>query len=368
MNIREAIARLVDGHSLSEDDADAVMGGIMEGQATPAQIGAFLVALRMKGERPAEVAGCARAMRRHAIRIEPPPGQEAMDTCGTGGDRSHTINISTAAAIVVAAAGVPVAKHGNRSVSSKSGSADVLEALGVPVTLSPGQAQECLHRAGIAFLFAPTFHPAMRYAQGPRRELEIRTIFNILGPLTNPAGATYQLVGVYAPHLVELVAEALQRLGVRRALVVHSRDGTDELTLSAPALAAWVEGETLRRFELDPQDVGLPGVPREALQGGDARENAQILLGILSGEQRGPRRDVVLLNAAAALWVAGRADNLREGLGLAGDLVDSGKALAKLQEFVSVARSLAATDGAAAQGSASAPAKADAGAPAGGGA
>lgn len=345
MNIRQAIARLVEGHSLGEDEADAVMSGIMAGEATPAQIGAFLVALRMKGEQPDEVAGCARAMRRQAIRIEPPPGQEAIDTCGTGGDRSYTINISTGAAIITAAAGVPVAKHGNRSVSSQSGSADVLEALGIPVTLSPRQAEECLRRAGIAFLFAPTFHPAMRYAQGPRRELEIRTIFNVLGPLTNPAGATRQLVGVYEPRLVELVAGALRRLGARRAMVVHGQDGTDELTLAAPTLAAWVEGDEVRFLEVRPQDIGLSSVAREALRGGDARENARSLLEVLSGEERGPKREVILLNAAAALWVAGRVDGLPEGVELAAELVDSGRALAKLQEFVSVARAIAAGDG-----------------------
>ncbi|HEY8486537.1 MAG TPA: anthranilate phosphoribosyltransferase, partial [Limnochordales bacterium] len=275
MNLREAIARLVEGHDLEEPEAEAAMGTIMAGEATPAQIGAFLVALRMKGETPAEVAGCARALRRSALAVKASTARPVLDTCGPGGDRSFTINISTAAAIIAAAAGIPVAKHGNRSVSSRSGSADVLEALGVPLALTPEQAARCLERAGIAFLFAPAFHPAMRHAQGPRRELEIRTIFNLLGPLANPAGAPVQLLGVYHPSAVDLVAEALLRLGTQRALVVCGREGLDELSPAGPSVAAWVEPQGIRRFEVRPEDAGLDPAPLESIRGGSAQENAQ---------------------------------------------------------------------------------------------
>ena len=347
MTIREAIARLIEGKSLSEDEADSVMTAIMAGEATPSQIAGFLVALRMKGETGPEVAGCARAMRRSALPVEVTVDRPLLDTCGTGGDRSYTMNISTAAAIVAAAAGVPVAKHGNRSVSSKSGSADVLEALGVPLALTPPQAARCLQEAGITFLFAPAFHPAMRHAQATRRELEIRTIFNLLGPLCNPAGARRQVVGVYDAGAVDLVADALKRLGTERALVVHGRDGLDELSIAAPTLAAWVEPHSIRRFEVHPESVGLRPAPVEAIRGGSARENAQALRAVLSGEDRGPRRDVTLLNAGAALWVAGEAESLQEGIEQAAELIDSGRAMAKLEQLVAVSRRVAEEAGAA---------------------
>ena len=347
MTIQEAIARLVQGVDLEEAEAESVMTAIMAGEATPSQIAGFLVALRMKGETGPEIAGCARAMRRAALAVQARVDGPVLDTCGTGGDRSYTINISTAAAIVAASAGIPVAKHGNRSVSSKSGSADVLEALGVPLALTPPQAARCLEEAGIAFLFAPAFHPAMRHAQATRRELEIRTLFNLLGPLSNPAGARRQVVGVYDARAVELVGEALQRLGAERALVVHGCDGLDELSLSAPTLAAWVEPDGIRRFEVDPEAVGLRPAPLEAIRGADARENARILEAVLRGEERGPRRDVVVLNAGAALWVAGRAANLREGVEQAAALIDEGYAGQRLHRLVEVARRVAQEVGAA---------------------
>ena len=347
MTIREAIARLIGGRSLSEDEADSVMSAIMAGEATPSQIAGFLVALRMKGETGPEVAGCARAMRRAALTVEVAVDRPLLDTCGTGGDGRYTFNISTAAAIVAAAAGIPVAKHGNRSVSSKSGSADVLEALGIPVALTPPQAARCLQEAGIAFLFAPAFHPAMRHAQATRRELEVRTIFNLLGPLCNPAGARRQVVGVYDAGVVDLVAEALRRLGTERALVVHGRDGLDELSITAPTLAAWVEPDGIRRFEVDPVSLRLRTAPMEAIRGGGARENAQALRAVLSGEDRGPRRDVTLLNAGAALWVGGEAESLREGIERAAELIDSGRAMAKLEQLVAVSQRVVQEAGAA---------------------
>lgn len=332
--VRRAVAGLVQGESLAEAAAEEVMAAVMAGEATPAQIAALAVALRMKGETAPEVAGFARAMRRHAVPIRADGLGRLVDTCGTGGDGMHTINVSTGAAFVVAGAGIPVAKHGNRSVSSKTGSADVLEALGVAVDLGPEQVRRCLERTGIAFLFAPVFHPAMRHAAAPRRELEIRTVFNILGPLTNPAGARLQLVGVYEPRLVDLVANALIRLGVERALVVHGMDGLDELTVSGPSLAAAVEQDRVERLVIEPAELGLPLSPIDAIRGDGPAANAEILREVLSGERHGPARDVVLLNAAAALWVAGAASSMRDAVRLAADVVDSGRARERLDALV----------------------------------
>lgn len=331
--IREAIAKLVARGDLEENEAEQVMNEIMTGQATAAQIGAFLTALRLKGETAAEITGFARAMRRHAVQVRT-RHPLVVDTCGTGGDGRGTFNISTAAALVVAGAGVPVAKHGNRSVSSRCGSADVLEALGVSLELSPPALEECLDRVGIAFLFAPVLHVAMKHAAGPRRELGIRTVFNILGPLTNPAGAQAQVVGVYDPGLVPLVARVLVRLGTRRAFVVHGAGGTDEVSLAGPAAVAEIKGDEISEYLLDPADFGLARAPVEALAGGTPSENAALVREVLRGAP-GPRRDAVLINAALGLVAAGRAADLREGLYLAAASIDSGAALAKLEELVS---------------------------------
>jgi anthranilate phosphoribosyltransferase len=335
--IKEAIEMLTSGVSLSEAEMAQCMRQIMEGQASPAQIGAFLTALRMKGETVEEITGAAMVMRDKALKIQAPPG--VLDTCGTGGDMAGTFNISTVAALVVAACEVPVAKHGNRSVSSQTGSADVLEALGVNIELPPEKVQQCLAETGFGFLFAPLFHPAMRYALGPRRELGIRTIFNILGPLTNPAGARRQLMGVFADHLTSTLAQVLGRLGAEDAMVVHGEDGLDEITITnGTKVSRWHKGALEESF-ISPEDFGLPRAELRDLQGGDKEENARIALGILKSEP-GPRRDVVLMNAAAALLVAGKVEGLREGFQMAQEAVDSGRALRKLQEVVEFTRSV----------------------------
>ena len=333
--IREAIAEVVSGRSLDSAEAAAVMRQIMEGEATPAQIAALVVAMRMKGETPEELAGFAETMLSHAVRIE--SGAE-LDTCGTGGDGSHTFNISTTAAFVAAGAGVRVAKHGNRAMSSKCGSADVLSELGVKLDLEPRAVARCIREVGIGFLFAPVFHPAMKHAAGPRREIGIRTMFNVLGPLCNPAGASAQLLGVADETLVEKMATVLYRLGFDRAMVVHGEDGLDELTLSEKSLVCELRNERLQTYEISPEDYGLPRASKEDLMGGSSGENAQMLREVLSGST-GPRRDVVLLNAGAALYVAGRAGSIQEGLALAARTIDSGRALAKLHGLVDFCRS-----------------------------
>ncbi|EKP95655.1 anthranilate phosphoribosyltransferase [Thermaerobacter subterraneus] len=337
--LQAALARVLSGRDLTAAEAEAAMDVIMSGAATPAQVAGYLVALRMKGETPAEIAGSARAMRRHATPV-PTRRQGVMDTCGTGGDGRHTFNISTLAAIVAAAAGVPVAKHGNRSVSSRCGSADVLEALGVPLDLEPAALGRCLDEVGIAFLFAPRLHGAMRHAAGPRRELGIRTIFNLLGPLTNPAGARYQLLGVYAAELVEPVARVLAELGVERALVVHGAPGLDEMSVCGPTLVGRVDGDQVTLTTVEPAAAGLPVYPLEAIAGGDPARNAAIARQVLEG-RRGPYRDAVIFNAAGALLAAGRVGDLREGVAEAARLLDSGAAAAKLEEWVRLAQALA---------------------------
>jgi len=339
--IREAIATVVSGRSLDSVEAAAVMRQIMEGEATPAQIAALVVAMRIKGETPEELTGFAEAMLSRAMRIE--CGAE-LDTCGTGGDSSQSFNISTTAAFVAAGAGVKVAKHGNRAMSSMCGSADVLGALGVRLDLEPHAVERCIRETGIGFLFAPVFHPAMKHAAAPRREIGIRTMFNVLGPLCNPAGASAQLLGVADETLVEKMASVLYRLGFDRAMVVHGEDGLDELTLSGKSLVCELRNERLDTYEIAPEDYGMPRASREDLMGGTTEENAQMLREVLSGGT-GPRRDVVLLNAGAALYVAGRADSVQDGLALAARTIDSGRALAKLHELVDFCRS---TEGVAA--------------------
>ena len=324
--------RLQQRQDLTAEEAAGAMAAIMDGAATPAQIAGLLVALRMKGERTAEIVGFARTMRERSVRLTG-DFTDAFDTCGTGGDGGGTFNISSVVALVVAGCGVRVAKHGNRSVSSKCGSADLFAELGVNVAASPAVVARCLQDVGLAFLFAPTFHPSMRHAAEPRRDLGVRTAFNLLGPLTNPAGAGYQLVGVPRPDLTELVARALARLGARRAWVVHGADGIDEISTRGYTKVSECRDGFVRTFYLHPADVGLPKASDADLAGGDARTNAEIARHALSGEH-GPRRDVVTLNAAAALLIAGRCRTLVEGLQLARASLDEGRALDALERLV----------------------------------
>lgn len=328
--IKEAISMLVGGIDLSESETAECMREIMEGRAADSQIGAFLTALRIKGETVAEITGAAKIMRDKAARIKAPEG--VLDTCGTGGDMSHTFNISTTTAIVVAAAGVPVAKHGNRAVSSKSGSADVLEALGIKIDLPPEKVERCLFETGFGFLFAPTFHPAMKYAIGPRREMGIRTIFNILGPLTNPADAKRQVLGVFSSKLTGPLAEVLGNLGAEDAMVVHGEDGLDEITISdGTKVSRFVNGK-VETLYFSPEDFGLQRGSVTDLTGGDKDANADITIRILKGE-KGHKRDIVLMNSAAALAVSGRAMDMQESFEVARDAIDSGRAMAKLEEI-----------------------------------
>jgi anthranilate phosphoribosyltransferase len=326
----------MDGQSLSRVAAAALMNRVFSGEATPAQVAAVLTALKLKGETPEEVAGFADAMRAHAVAF--PTVGEGIDTCGTGGDRAGTFNLSTTVSFVAAGAGLKVAKHGGRSASSKTGGADVLEALGVDIEMSPETAARCLERVGMTFLFAQRYHPAMRHVAPVRRELGIPTVFNVLGPLCNPSKPLRQVLGVYRPELVELVSQALQELGATHAMVVHGLSGLDELTLDGPTLIAELKDGKIRRFEVHPSDVGLSQAPVSALAGGDAAENARILMDVLSGSEKGPKRDAVLLNAAAVLQVGGLAANLREGVELARESIDSGRALAKVDHLVKESR------------------------------
>ncbi len=328
------IEKLLRHEDLTTDEAAGAMRAVMEGQAPAPALAGLLVALAMKGERPAEIVGFARTMREHAVRLDVPAG-EVFDTCGTGGDRSGTFNISSAAAVVVAACGVRVAKHGNRSVSSRCGSADVFEALGVNVAASVPVVARTLQEAGVAFFFAPTFHPSMRHAAPTRRELGVRTAFNLLGPLTNPAGARRQIVGVPRPELTELLARSLMLLGSDRAWVVHGSDGLDELSLSGYTKVSECHEGMVKTFFIHPADVGLTRCAPEALVGGDAIENAGIIRRLFEGEP-GPRRDVVLYNAGAALFVAGHASSVREGIRAAGAALDDGRAQATLERMAMI--------------------------------
>jgi anthranilate phosphoribosyltransferase len=330
--IREALDALINQRrDLSEAEASDAMADIMDGNATPAQIGAFMAALRMKGETVDEISGMARVMRDHALRVV--HDGPLIDTCGTGGDGSGTFNVSTAAAFIAAAAGIKVAKHGNRAASSSCGSADVLEALGAQIELTPEQVASCIGETGVGFMFAPAFHPAMRHAGAPRRELGVRTFFNILGPLTNPAHAEGQLLGVPSDELVETMAAALGRLGSTHALVVHSDDGLDELSLSAPTLVCEVTPAGIRRYHVTPEEVGLERAPRAALLGGDPAQNAKTMRAVLSGAE-GPMLDYTLINAAGALVVGGAAADLKAGVAMARELVASGSPADVLDRFV----------------------------------
>ncbi|MDQ7828890.1 MAG: anthranilate phosphoribosyltransferase [Armatimonadota bacterium] len=328
MELKEAIRKAVERQDLSEAEAHDALGVIMDGQATPAQIAALITALRMKGETVEEIAGFARGMRERAQRIRPRV-DGLVDVVGTGGDRISTFNVSTTAAFVVAGAGAYVAKHGNRAVSRRCGAADVLEALGVNIQVAPEVVERCVEDIGMGFLFAPLYHPAMKHAVGPRREIGIRTVFNILGPLTNPAGARHLLVGVYDPALTELLAQVLLELGVRRALVVHG-DGMDEVSTLGPTRVAEARDGRVRTYTVEPESLGLPRPAPEAIAGGAPEENARVAEAVLRGE-RGAPRDLVLLNAAAGLVAADLAEDLREGLALAVRAVDSGAAYERLE-------------------------------------
>jgi anthranilate phosphoribosyltransferase len=332
MTIQEGLARLLDGHDLSREEARAVMGEIMSGSATPAQIGGFLIALRLKGETADEIAGCAEAMRAHVLSVRP-KRDDLVDTAGTGGDGAGTFNISTAAALVAAAAGAGVAKHGNRAVSSSSGSADVLEALGFDLEQPAERIERSIDELGFGFLFAPSHHPAMRHAAPVRRELAARTVFNVLGPLTNPAGARAQVVGVYAPELVPTIAEVLAQLGSRRAFVVHGAGGVDELSPIGPNLVCEVADGQVRRREIDPLDFGVPRCEPGELAGGSPEENAVTIREIFAGA-KGAKREAVLLNAGGAIAAGGHADDLAEGYEIAAQALDSGAAAERLEQLV----------------------------------
>ena len=335
--IREAISAATAGESLSMDDAVTVMREVMEGEVTPAQLGSYLTALSLKGETPEEIAGFATVMREKSLRVS--VDDTAIDTCGTGGDRKGTFNISTAAAFVVAGAGLTVAKHGNRAASGDCGSADVLEALGVRIELPPEAVEHCLREIGIGFMFAPAYHPAMRYAAPVRREIGIRTVFNVLGPMTNPAGVPCQLIGVGYPEVANKMAEALRLFGTHHAIIVHSDDGMDELSLGSDT-AGWevLDGE-IRPYVVRPRDLGLPHATPEDLRGGDPAANAETMRSILSGT-RGPVRDAVVLNSGAALVAGDMADTLSDGIELAAASIGDGRAAEKLEAMVALTREL----------------------------
>ena len=335
--IQAVISKLLDGSQLARAEARAVMDEIMRGEATPAQIGGFLIALRAKGETPDEITGCAEAMRDHVLAVRP-RRDDLVDTAGTGGDGAHTINISTAAALVAAAAGAAVAKHGNRAVSSACGSADVLEALGFTLELEPQRIAKSIDELGFGFLFAPSHHPAMRHAAAVRKELATRTVFNVLGPLTNPAGARAQVIGVYSPELVRTIAEVLARLGTSRAYVVHGGGGIDELSPVGPNLVAEVvDGQVLER-RLDPEaELGIPRCSVDELRGGSPAENAEAIREVFAGKNGG-RRDAIMLNAAGAIAAGGHAADLREGLEVARRTIDSGAAGERLELLVAFSR------------------------------
>ena len=335
-DIKHAIRTIVEGGELTADGAAAAMDQIMSGGVTPAQVGALVTALRMRGETVDEIAGFAAAMRRHALRVDVDlDDSPVVDTCGTGGDASGTFNISTTAAFAIAGAGVRVAKHGNRSVTSKCGSADLLEGLGVAIELSPSQVARCVDEARIGFMYAPAFHPAMRFVGPTRREIGIRTVFNILGPLTNPAGARHQLIGVGHPGIADKLARALARLESEHAVLVHAEEGLDELGLAGTSQVTEYDARvgSVQTYAISPSDFGLTPAPRGTLAGGDVATNVQITLGILNGDE-GPPRDAVLLNAGAGIFAANAAGSIGEGIDLAREAIDSGRALERLQHLV----------------------------------
>jgi anthranilate phosphoribosyltransferase len=337
MTAQSALAKLLEGRDLAREEARELMDQVMRGEVTPAQTGALLVALRLKVETSDEIAGFAEAMRAHVVPVKP-SRSDLVDTAGTGGDGAQTLNISTAAALVAAAAGAAVAKHGNRAVSSASGSADVLEALGFELEQEPERIARSIDELGFGFMFAPLHHPAMRHAAPVRRELAARTVFNVLGPLTNPAGARAQVVGVYAPELVRRLAEVLARLGAHRAFVVHGAGGIDELSPAGPNLVGEVVDGEVRERQIDPLDLGVPRCDPAELRGGTPSENAATIRAILEGREAGGRRDAILLNAAGAIAAGGHADDLRDGLELAREALASGAAAERVDALVAFSR------------------------------
>lgn len=336
--IQEAIYEVINKNNLSLEQTKLVMEEIMEGRASNAQIAAFLTAMRMKGETIDEITGCASVMREKSLRIN--PTADVLDIVGTGGDEAFTFNISTVSAFIISAGGVPVAKHGNRSVSSKCGSADVLEALGINIALTAEQSAQILEKIGMCFMFAPTYHSSMKYAAPVRKEMSVRTIFNILGPLSNPAGANMQLLGVYDENLVEPLAQVLLNLGIKRAMVVHGHDGLDEVTLCDVTTVCEVNNGTLNSFFLAPEQLGLTRCLPDDLTGGAPKENANIAIDILSGK-KGPKRDIVVLNSALCLYMAYNKVTLRECVKMAENLIDSGAALSQLNKFIQLSNSFA---------------------------
>ncbi len=330
--IKDAINKVVNNESLSREESTSAMNEIMSGEATPAQIASFITALRMKGETIDEITGCAKVMREKVTVIKTNSG-DVVDTCGTGGDGSHTFNISTISALVAAGAGVCIAKHGNRAVSSDCGSADVLKALGVNIEADADKVAKCVDEVGIGFLFASLLHPAMKHAITPRREIGIRTLFNILGPLTNPAGAKYQVLGVYDAKLTEPLAHVLKNLGSKHVFVVHGADGLDEITITDKTIISELKNGEVRSYVIDPEDFGIPRADKSELIGGNIDENARIALDILQGE-KSAKRNIVLLNAGTAIVVGGKASDLEEGIRLAEESIDSGKALQKLEMLI----------------------------------
>jgi len=344
--IREAISKVVDGFDLSREEMIACMNEIMTGEATQAQIGSFITALRLKGETVEEITGAAMVMREKAVKIRAGKDivdldrddinidrETIIDTCGTGGSGTNTFNISTASAFVVSAAGLKVAKHGNKAVSSQCGSADVLKALGVNIDISPEKVEECIDKIGIGFLYAPLLHGAMKYAIGPRKEIGIRTIFNLLGPLTNPAGANCQVLGVYQKELTDVIAGVLKNLGTKRAFVVHGSDTLDEITITGKTKVSELKNKKVKTFYVKPQDFGMKKASLEDIRGGGIEDNAKIVINVLKGE-KGPKQDIVLLNASAALVAGGLAPDFKKGIKIAKEAITSGKAMAKLEALV----------------------------------
>jgi anthranilate phosphoribosyltransferase len=338
MEVNRFISKLVEGSDLTTDEARDAMKTIMSGNATDAQIGSFLTALRMKGETIDEISACAGVMREFASRIDPKVDGTLVDTCGTGGDKIKTFNISTISAFVIAGAGIPIAKHGNRSVTSKAGSADLLEALDVRMDTTPRDAEKSIEEIGIGFMFAPTFHGAMKYAIGPRKEIGIRTVFNILGPLTNPANAGAQVLGVYDAELTEKMAGVLANLGTKRALVVHGIGGLDEISTFSETKVSELKGGEVKTYEIKPEDFGIKRASPTDLSGGDAKENADIALSLLKDKEGGAMRDIVLINAAAGIYVGGLADSIVDAISLAEKSMDSGAAYDKLTGLIDASR------------------------------
>lgn len=335
MNLRDALGRLVLGENLTREEAQGAMRTLVEGEATPSQIAAFAIALRMKGETPEEIAGLAEVMREAATRVD--AGDDVVDVVGTGGDGAGTFNISTMSALIVAAAGGRVAKHGNRSITSQCGAADFLEAIGIVIDLPPAGVARCVKETGFGFMFAPLYHPAMRHAIGPRREIGVRTVFNILGPLTNPASARRQLTGVAVPGLGETIAHVLALMGARHAIVVHGNDGLDEISVSAPTQVHEARNSDVRSYVIEPEQFGLARSEPGAVRGGNVEANVRMAKAVLSGEH-GPARDVVLLNAGTALYVADLAESIQSGMQVAADMLDSGRAQAKVEQVASVSQ------------------------------